>query len=379
MDLIEQLIEQDRFPEAKIRGESLLATRPASADLYALLAHVELNLGRLAVARQYMLEALRLDPESAAALQNLAYLDSLEIRTTDGDYIRRWLVWRARQRDFPRVIHLETVGRCNAKCSFCPHPQLERKFDAMSDELFAKILHEARGFPVDRFDGFAMHAVNEPFMDRKIFDRLAAINAQVPHAGIQINTNMNVMPPRFFERIRGIRRINSWNVSLNAANRSDYEKAMQIDFARTVSNIRALLHENRESRFIEGPVSLSRVATNDGHDALFASACEELFTDFTRGHDYDTVVLGRANWLDNIDGAAPSFYHAYPCHQWVSLTIHCNGIVPHCCVDGKEEFPFGDINRQSILDTYNNPHWRNLRENASSRDTVFPCKTCNLR
>jgi len=377
--LVENLIDHGDFAEARIHANSLLTNCPADPEIYALLASIEVNAGRLSVARRYMLEALRLAPDSAVARENLAFLDNLEQQATNADFIRTWLVWRTRNLDIPRIISLETVGRCNAKCGFCPHPMLDRKFEAMSDELFNKIIGEASRFPSDRFSGFGMHSVNEPFMDRKIFDRLMAINRFVPNAQIGITTNMNVMPPRFFERIRKVRQISEWIVSFNAANRSEYEETMHIDYRRTVSNIGRLLEENRASRFVPGPIRLSRVESGDERDRQFANQCAEVFSGFVRGVDFEPVTMGRTNWLGDVAETSPGYFHAYPCHQWVNLTVHCNGVVPHCCVDARAQFPFGDANKQSILEIYNNPYWKNLRESVSAREVVYPCKTCNLR
>lgn len=377
--LVESLIDQGDIGEARIHADELLTGFPADPEIYALLANIEVHTGRLSIARRYMLEALRLAPDLEVGRENLAYLDNLEQQATRADYIQTWLVWRTRNLDFPRIISLETVGRCNAKCGFCPHPMLNRKFEAMSDELFEKVIDEASCFPSDRFSGFGMHSVNEPFMDRKIFDRLTAINRVVPNAQIGITTNMNVMPPRFFERIREVRQISEWIVSLNAANRREYEETMRIDFRRTVSNIGRLLEENRASQFVPGPIRLSRVESGDERDGQFADQCAEIFSGFIRGVDFEPVTMSRANWLGDIAETSPGYFHAYPCHQWVNLTVHCNGVVPHCCVDAREQFPFGDANRQSILEIYNNPYWRNLRESVATREVVYPCKTCNLR
>lgn len=257
--IIEQLIDQHEFEEARIYANQLLLSTPADPAVYALLANIELNSGNVSVARRYMLEAIRLSPDSDMAKENLAYLDSVEIQSTDYAYMRQWFVWRIQHLDYPRAISVETVGRCNAKCNFCPHPELDRKFDSMSDNLFEKIVREASTFPPNRFNGFAVHSISEPFMDRKIFDRLALINEIVPQASISITTNMNVMPPRFFERIRRIRNISQWNVSLNSAEKREYEETMRIDFDRTVANVKRLLHENRESPFVAAPITFSRV------------------------------------------------------------------------------------------------------------------------
>lgn len=378
-NLVDRLIDRGEFAEARIHANSLLIGYPPDPELYALLASIEVNAGRLSVARRYMLEALRLAPDSEVARENLVVLDTLEQQATKADYIRDWLVWRVRHLDFPRIISLETVGRCNAKCGFCPHPMLNRKFEAMSDELFERIIGEVSHFPSDRFSGFGMHSVNEPFMDRKIFARLKDINRVVPNAQIGITTNMNVMPPRFFERIREIYRISNWIVSFNAANKQDYEETMRIDFRRTVMNTRRLLEENQASQFVPGPIILSRVESGDDRDRLFAEQCAEVFSGFVPGVDFEPVILSRADWLGDIAETSPGYFHAYPCHQWMNLTVHCNGMVPHCCVDARAQFPLGDANKESILEIYNNPHWKNLRESVTARDVVYPCKTCNLR
>lgn len=376
--MVDQLIDQNRYSEALTHARVLLTSSTPDAEIYALLGNIEITLGRLSIARRYLQEALRLAPESETAKENIASLDALEIQTTDGEYIHRWLDWRTRHLDFPRMIYLETTGRCNAKCDFCPHPKLDRKFDAMSDELFEKIVLEASEFPVDRFVGFSLHAVNEPFMDRKIFDRLATINRLVPHAQIAVNTNMNIMPPRFFERIRGIRGISDWSISFNAANKPEYEDSMHIDFARTVSNIQRVLTENRAAPFVKGPITLTRVCSGDERDDRFADQCKVLFDDFTCSMDFEPRLLSKASWLGDVSGSPDRYWHAYPCYQWVNFVIHCNGIVPHCCVDARGQFSFGDVSKQSIHAIYNSPHWRILREKTACRDAVYPCSTCNL-
>lgn len=376
--LIEQLIEENDFENARVLGNDLQRNSPPDPDVYALLGYIEINLGNVSVGRRYLLEALRLAPDSEIAKENLAYLDRLELDLADSNYIHQWFLLRGQHMHYPRLIHLETSGRCNAKCNFCPHPGLDRKFDEMSDTLFEKIVNEASTFPCDNFHGFVMHAVNEPFMDRKIFDRLAFINEKVPNAQIGINTNMNVMHKMFFERIRKIRGLSDWNISLNAANKKEYDEVMQLDFDRTISNVRKLLSENRETRFFDGIITLSRVKTHDERDAQFEEQCKEIFPKSTFGDGYKTALLGRANWLGEFPQALPRFMHFYPCHQWTSLTIHCDGKVPHCCVDAKAQFPFGDLNSQTILEVYNGPYWQHLRQTVPRRDFVFPCGTCDL-
>jgi MoaA/NifB/PqqE/SkfB family radical SAM enzyme len=51
-------------------------------------------------------------------------------------------LWNGPYMDFPAVLGIETLALCNAACSFCPYPTLNRKGEAMPDRLIAKILND---------------------------------------------------------------------------------------------------------------------------------------------------------------------------------------------------------------------------------------------
>ena len=46
--------------------------------------------------------------------------------------------------DYPQEVHIETLALCNAKCSFCPYPTMDRQGDRMPDELIDKIQAQVR-------------------------------------------------------------------------------------------------------------------------------------------------------------------------------------------------------------------------------------------
>lgn len=49
--------------------------------------------------------------------------------------------------DYPDEITLETTGKCNARCNFCPHSKLDRRFTDMDDSLFFKIIGDLKEIP----------------------------------------------------------------------------------------------------------------------------------------------------------------------------------------------------------------------------------------
>ena len=47
--------------------------------------------------------------------------------------------------EFPDVVSIETLSLCNATYNSCPYPALNRKGEAMPDELIEKILADIEG------------------------------------------------------------------------------------------------------------------------------------------------------------------------------------------------------------------------------------------
>ena len=91
--------------------------------------------------------------------------------------------------DFPAHVHLETNALCNAACTFCPYPTLERKGAKMPDALIAKIIEDLRDIPQTLPFQLSPFKVNEPFLDTRLFSILAQINRalaqRVAHADHQ--------------------------------------------------------------------------------------------------------------------------------------------------------------------------------------------------
>jgi hypothetical protein len=47
-------------------------------------------------------------------------------------------------------------------------------------------------------------------------------------------------------------------------------------------------------------------------------------------------------------------------------------------MDGKGLWPIGDVTQQSVLEIYNAPHYRRLREATQTRQQAEPCNRCTF-
>jgi hypothetical protein len=289
---------------------------------------------------------------------------------------------RALFMDFPKAVYIETTARCNAKCDFCPHESLDRRDQAMDDALFSKILDDLKEVPPHIPLAIGPYFISEPFIDKKIFDRMKLINEQLPNADIVINTNFNIMPKNFFARMREIKRIRWIRVSLFSTDKEEYEAVYKIDHGRTISNLLALLEFNRKERITKAPVVLSRCSSGDEKDAAFFAGVAELLKDFEKGKDYavfcgapkNGVYDGDLTFGANIDHEIP--YHK-PCENWFKLFVTVSGVVALCCMDPEAKYELGDVRKQNLLSIYNSGWFRSTRESALTRELVSPCNKCD--
>lgn len=369
---------QGRFEAARLHCLAALDFDAKNIDALRLLALVEARSGRMLAAGKTTERLSRLDPESPDRLRLLAEVRTMERTWRQHPYARNYRAERTVHMDYPRNIAIETVGRCNATCSFCPHDQLDRRFTAMSEALFEKILDDLTAIPSDVPTRIFPNIVNEPFMDKSLFARLRRINEVLPRTALLLFTNFNVLPKDFPDQLRGIANLEEINVSFNAAIREEYEAVMGIDFERTVGHLRRLMAENREARFLARPIVLSRVSDGTSRDHSFAQDCRALFGGYEDGADYVTHVKARTNWLGAMHDSQSPIPHALACSAWLDINITCTGIVPLCCMDANLEHAIGDANTTNLLDIYNSPAFRGLRESETARENLDPCGTCSL-
>ena len=277
--------------------------------------------------------------------------------------------------DYPNHIHIETLALCPAACSFCPYPTLERKGTRMSDALIDKIFSDLSDIPKHIPLQISPFKVNEPFMDKRMLSILKRINSELPQAQITLTTNTTPLTPKKLAELQAIENLQYIWVSLNDYRSEHYEKTMALSWARTQERLQ-MLHRAKDRGRLTTEVILSRVGDNSFNDQRFQEWVKETFPLF------QSFVFPRGGWLGQVDAfAGTSALMDVPnvgCVRWFELSITASGTVAHCCMDGKAEWPIGDINTQHILDVYNHPTYRQLREKTLSRHDTSPCNTCTF-
>ena len=272
--------------------------------------------------------------------------------------------------DYPSHVHIETLARCNAACYFCPYPVLDRKGTQMDDTLINKILADLADIPRHLPLQLSPFKVGEPFLDSRLFDILHRINAELPNANISLTSNASPITEKTLLALTKIRNIKYLWISFNDHREAEYEQAMRLPYKRTIERL-DMIHDQLTDGKLRFRVTLSRVGDQGGVDREFAEWISRRYPAFT------VSIFPRAAWLGQVDvevGPVPNI----GCNRWFELSITATGVVAHCCTDGQAEWPIGDVTDQHVLEIYNSPHYRALRESTVSRLQAEPCNQCTF-
>jgi hypothetical protein len=261
--------------------------------------------------------------------------------------------------DQPREVSIETLARCNAACTFCPYQTLERIGTKMPDELLDRLVAEMATFEKPFY--FSPFKVNEPLLDVRVLPLLRRMNKEVPHAKLRLFTNGAPLTDRNIAEIADLKNVDCLWISLNEWRPEAYQKLMGIPFDRTASRIDALHRADFPHRVVLSTVGFP--------SENFRFYC------FRRWPEFDALAIKKDGWLGYTDPQYPQIPDT-PCFRWFDLSIMANGVASHCCMDGEGDFPIGDVNKQTLLEIYNSPTWRERREGIWSRKRVHPCSTC---
>jgi len=277
---------------------------------------------------------------------------------------------------FPSHVHIETVGACNAKCVFCPNSIMDRRSKQMSDELFDKIVGDLKQIPYDRPLAISPSKVNEPLLDKKIFDRIDQLAEALPNATFWFTTNLSLATPDVLEQLAQVPRLGYIWVSLHSLQEDEYHQWTGLSLKKTVQNVKRLLQLNREKQFTP-TIFLGRVKDNSPHDKQFFTDVQTVLADFEYDVEYKPAGLRRGQWLGFTESDADRVPD-YPCIRWFELSITCTGEVAFCCMDGLSQYPLGDVNQQGILEIYNQPVCMERRRQIPPRCDEEVCRDCTF-
>lgn len=268
---------------------------------------------------------------------------------------------------------IETSGICNAKCIFCPYDKLKRPHTIMSDEIFNKIIYRIKEEKISPVC-FDLFMVGEPFLDKKIFERIKILKEEFPYAPINITSNFSICTNEIIQQLVEAD-INSINISLNAVSKENYKSIMGLDYDKTTQNIKNLIKErnNKKSKL---RISLSMVIYNN--EKLLNII--KFFIKWV--FSVDTLRFQKAvTWGGSIDvtkSLSQIKHKVYPCNDlFERLPILSNGDYALCCQDAQGIINL-NVDKLPILEAWNSKIYSEIRKIHLSDElkNYDMCKDC---
>ena len=266
------------------------------------------------------------------------------------------------------MVAIETTNRCNAKCSFCPNNVLSRNRQTMSDDLFEKIIDDCTAFELGAIEPFLN---GEPFMDPGILPRMELIRRRLPKTKLRLYSNGSLLKPRRVDDLIGLG-IDHLYISLNTLNHDKYKRVIGLSLEKTLNNLRYLADDSRRAK-VARKITFRMTRTED--TTLLE---QKEFVAFCRAHKVRPMIVGLFNYKDFGPSSLP--VPGFPCEHITRLDILSSGRVTLCCMDHEGEYPWGDVNKMSVLEAYNSDAACRYRAShrTGHRKAVPPCDDCNL-
>jgi MoaA/NifB/PqqE/SkfB family radical SAM enzyme len=282
--------------------------------------------------------------------------------------------------DFPRTLQIQTFTGCNADCIFCPYGETytTQPKGRMTAELYRRIVDEAARHKVRRISPYLM---NEPLMDKDLFDKVRYINERIPDAKVVVTSNGHFLTPEMTDRILSMgESIHKLYISFQGIEKESYEKTMRgnMDFDRTMKNVNHFIDTQR-ARGLTRPELWITMVDTELIDAKKAVA-------FWRARG----VAAKYTTLENRGGNikdADSFSHSHDMTYFSTCTrlfkqayIMFNGDMVLCCVDYSRKEVLGNITDSSIEAVWNGERAREIRRRflAHEFDRLPLCGDCRI-
>ena len=292
---------------------------------------------------------------------------------------------------WPQALLLDVTNRCNAKCVWCPNPDLT-DLGAMSMDLYKKIIDDyARHGGVVHFGTFG-----EPLMDKTFAEKLRYLKQYRSIHRVQVLTNAFFMNQRLIPVLldHGV----AVDISLDELDKATFEEVKKMSYDVVRKNILDLLEAN-DLRDDPVPVhfriktlrSMEETLEHELFQAIEAHRCTIQLTPIT-----DNIISNWAGRFDNqeffqsygIETGGSRFNHkrfnltnTAPCTQlWKWMVVYWDGSVVMCCADMFATSSLGNLTEDSIAEVWRGTQMTALRQQmvARKRFEIPLCENCDI-
>lgn len=244
----------------------------------------------------------------------------------------------------------------------------------MSDDLITKIIEDLAEIPKEIKFLVAPYKLSDPFLEPRLFDIMRFIRDRLSNARISLITNGSALTDHKIDQLAEFQNIAYLHVSLNETDPVRYHQTMALPLERTLKRLEAL-HERAMKHIFNFPIRVTRVGGANDENKEFIDFVKKKYPLFK------PIVVNNNDWIGElVTTHSSTTVPDAPCQRWFDFSITSTGEVAQCCMDGEARYAKGNVRDRSILEIYNQPRLRQLRENLISRKAALdPCRRCTYR
>jgi len=243
---------------------------------------------------------------------------------------------------------VETTSHCNLKCPMCIHSVGYDKVEKMTDEVFELVVQYIKDM---RIPAVAMNQVNEPLLDKKIYERINKICRIDNVVDIHMNTNATLLDKKNGMRLldSGLTRL---LIGFDAFTKETYEKIrIGANYEQVIENILDFLElkEKKGKKFPVVRLSFVRTSENENEVGDWFQQWKDK-VDYLSVQEYLTPVLDHTkNYLIPKSTKREKDINILTCKQpFERVTIRGDGTVLPCCSHFATKIPIGNIKENTL-------------------------------
>lgn len=329
--------------------------------------------------------------ENEISLREDRPLPSLEQLETDCRQSALF-AWSQRQEkcpEPPQIIYLCPTNVCNHRCCTCGYGSMRRgrKSDGtpqrgyMPLDLFRKIVSELpRGFR-----RLYLQKTGESLLHPRIMEMMRLLKEMRPEFERAMHTNASVLTPDLAYAM--LESLTFVSLSIFAFDAPSYRLAHGADHFRRVMNNITMFHE--AWRRAKNPPKVYFDVVRNVHNAHLSDETifrilQERFPSFNVGIHFPYNFQGFTKDYDNRIFSSIDPARMPTCiHPWDMMTILWDGMLGYCVGDPLEAANLGDLRRQTPMEAWNGPAYREFRrllaekEFVTLRERGIHCGSCN--
>lgn len=264
---------------------------------------------------------------------------------------------------------IEITNVCNLNCVMCNPKLSKRSAGFIKPEIFEKIIQQLKTIGINTV---GLHTVGEPFVYKNLDVLFHIIKKYGFHVWLSTNGQF---PERIEPLYRQFPRLaDSYRFSIDGATEDTYEYIRKGgSFQKLIDSLEIIHKINKGKRkyyislSIDSIISMTNVYELRQFFKVFEKYCypENINFGLVNGVSLDPDYFKKEFPFPNL------IRHNRPCHlPFTHVYFTYGGKVTLCCRDYDEELVIGDIQKNTIIDIWNNAEAESIRDSHLNTDKM---------